>query len=198
MATVGPGRVAYTVWCDDQGQVIDDGTIFHLKDGEYRLCSQERHMAWLTSCAIGFDVTIVDETHDVAAAGIGLPIRGREVSMWLALLHQGGGFFFRNDKEAMFAEKPGVDAAQFIRDIYDKHKISSRTSLNANEAFGQGKAPFLYNWTWYIGTLKTSFSDTNFETRLLPTPTGKGVSVAVEVTVAVGGGPCTTTASSVT
>ena len=26
MAKVRPGRVAYTVWCDDQGQVVDDGT----------------------------------------------------------------------------------------------------------------------------------------------------------------------------
>ena len=47
MAKIKPGRVAYAVWCDDEGQVIDDGTIFHLKQGEYRLCSQERHMAWL-------------------------------------------------------------------------------------------------------------------------------------------------------
>jgi aminomethyltransferase len=37
MAKVKPGRVAYAVWCDDQGQVIDDGTIFHLREGEYRL-----------------------------------------------------------------------------------------------------------------------------------------------------------------
>ena len=43
MAKIRPGRVAYAVWCDDEGQVIDDGTIFHLRDGEYRLCSQERH-----------------------------------------------------------------------------------------------------------------------------------------------------------
>ncbi len=103
----------------------------------------------------------------------GLPIRTREVSMWLAITHQNGGFMFRNGKEAMCAEKPGVDAAQFILDIYDKYKISSRTSLNSNEAFGQGKAPFLYNWTWYIGSLETGYPDTNFGTRLLPTPTGK-------------------------
>jgi aminomethyltransferase len=70
MSKVGPGRVAYTVWCDDQGQVIDDGTIFHLKEGEWRLCSQERHMAWLTAAAIGFDVEIADETHDVAALAV--------------------------------------------------------------------------------------------------------------------------------
>jgi multiple sugar transport system substrate-binding protein len=119
-------------------------------------------------------VPVAQKMTDLSKDIQGLPIRGREVSMWLALLHQGGGFFFRNDKEAMFAEKPGVDAAQFILDVYDKYKLSSRTSLNANEAFGQGKAPFLYNWTWYIGTLKTSYADTNFETRLLPTPTGKG------------------------
>ena len=30
VAKLKPGRVGYAVWCDDQGQVIDDGTIFHL------------------------------------------------------------------------------------------------------------------------------------------------------------------------
>ena len=72
MTKVQPGRVAYAVWCDDQGQVIDDGTIFHLRDNEYRLCSQERHLDWLTDAAIGFDVDIVEETADVA----GLAVQG--------------------------------------------------------------------------------------------------------------------------
>jgi len=66
MRKIKPGRVAYAVWCDDEGQVIDDGTIFHLREGEYRLCSQERHMAWFQAAAIGMDVSIVDETHDIA------------------------------------------------------------------------------------------------------------------------------------
>ena len=70
MAKVKPGRVAYAVWCDDQGQVIDDGTIFHLREGEYRLCSQERHFAWLQAATIGFDVSIVHETEDVAALAV--------------------------------------------------------------------------------------------------------------------------------
>jgi len=70
MAKIRPGRVAYAVWCDDQGQVIDDGTIFHLSEGEYRLCSQERHFAWLTASAIGFDVSITHETEDVAALAV--------------------------------------------------------------------------------------------------------------------------------
>ena len=70
MRKIKPGRVAYAVWCDDQGQVIDDGTIFHLREGEYRLCSQERHFAWFTAAAIGFDVSIVVETEDIAALAV--------------------------------------------------------------------------------------------------------------------------------
>jgi aminomethyltransferase len=70
MTKIKPGRVAYAVWCDDQGQVIDDGTIFHLREGEYRICSQERHFAWLQDSALGFDVTITHETEDIASLAV--------------------------------------------------------------------------------------------------------------------------------
>lgn len=72
MQKVAVGRVAYAVWCDDAGQVIDDGTIFRLGDDDYRLCSQERHLDWLLASAIGFDVEIRHETDEVA----GLAIQG--------------------------------------------------------------------------------------------------------------------------
>ena len=67
VAKIKAGRVGYCVWCDDEGQVIDDGTIFHLRDNVYRLCSQERQLDWLLTSALGFDVTIREETADVAA-----------------------------------------------------------------------------------------------------------------------------------
>ena len=64
------GRVTYVAWCNDYGKLIDDGTVFHLTEGEYRLCSYEHHMAWLMAAAIGFDVTIVEETAEVAALAL--------------------------------------------------------------------------------------------------------------------------------
>lgn len=70
MRKIKPGRVAYAVWCDDRGQVLDDGTIFHLAEGVYRLCSQERHLPWFTAAAIGFDVEIKEETEDIAALAV--------------------------------------------------------------------------------------------------------------------------------
>ncbi len=70
VSKIRPGRVGYTVWCTDQGQVIDDGTIFHLREGDYRLCSQEHQIDWLMTNAFGFDVNIVEDTHDVAALAL--------------------------------------------------------------------------------------------------------------------------------
>ncbi|MDZ4729020.1 MAG: aminomethyltransferase family protein [Xanthomonadales bacterium] len=68
-----PGRVGYAVWCNEGGQVIDDGTIFHLPEGgTYRVCSQERQLDWFLTCADGFEVEVVDETHEVA----GLALQG--------------------------------------------------------------------------------------------------------------------------
>jgi len=64
------GRVVYAVWCDDGGQVMDDGTVFHLGRNDYRLCAYSRMMDWMQWSAMGFDVTIVDETAAVAALAI--------------------------------------------------------------------------------------------------------------------------------
>ncbi len=67
---IKPNRVGYCMWCTDEGQAIDDGTIFHLAKDDYRLCSQERHLDWLLTNTIGFDVLVTDETHEVAALAL--------------------------------------------------------------------------------------------------------------------------------
>ena len=64
------GRVGYTVWCNDRGEVIDDGTIFRLDENEYRLCAQERQLDWLMLSAIGFDVEIFEETAEIPALAL--------------------------------------------------------------------------------------------------------------------------------
>ncbi|MDJ0655840.1 MAG: aminomethyltransferase family protein [Xanthomonadales bacterium] len=70
MTRIKPGRVAYAVWCNDAGKVIDDGTIFHLSQGEYRLCAYGRHLAWLLAATLGFDVSVEEETDEIAALAV--------------------------------------------------------------------------------------------------------------------------------
>ena len=70
MARLKPGRVAYTVWCNDSGHLIDDGTVFCLSTTEYRLCTGERQLDWLLTSAVGFDVEIEEVTEEIAALSV--------------------------------------------------------------------------------------------------------------------------------
>ncbi len=70
VARLKPDRVAYCVWCNDAGHLIDDGTIFRLGLDEYRICTAERQIDWLLDSAIGFDVEISEITEQIAALAV--------------------------------------------------------------------------------------------------------------------------------
>ncbi|HSE12292.1 MAG TPA: aminomethyltransferase family protein [Rudaea sp.] len=64
------GQVAYTGWCDDDGRMLDDGTISRLADDRFRLTSAEPSLRWLAMNAIGMDVTVTEVTDQVAALSL--------------------------------------------------------------------------------------------------------------------------------
>jgi aminomethyltransferase len=74
---LAPGKVAYAIWCDDEGYLIDDGTIFCLGPDEFRLCTGERQLDWLLASAIGFDVQLREVTEEIAALAVQGPISAR-------------------------------------------------------------------------------------------------------------------------
>jgi aminomethyltransferase len=70
VSKIRAGRVGYTVWCNDAGQVMDDGTIFHLGENDYRVCAYARAIDWLNWSALGFEVDVRDESDEVAALAV--------------------------------------------------------------------------------------------------------------------------------
>ena len=70
IARLATDRVAYCVWCNDAGHIIDDGTVFRLGDAEFRLCAAMRQIDWLLASAIGFDVEIEEVTERIAALAL--------------------------------------------------------------------------------------------------------------------------------
>lgn len=70
MSALKPGRVTYLAWCNDEGKLIDDGTLFQFGENDYRLCSQHHQLDWLMTSSMGFDVNIEVETHRVAALAV--------------------------------------------------------------------------------------------------------------------------------
>src|SRR5512135_2168503 len=61
------GQVYYTPWCDEEGKVIDDGTISRLDGGTYRMTSADPSLRWLAMNAVGLEAQINEVTDQVAA-----------------------------------------------------------------------------------------------------------------------------------
>ncbi|HVN45146.1 MAG TPA: aminomethyltransferase family protein [Steroidobacteraceae bacterium] len=70
LGKLAAGKVTYTIWCDDAGHLIDDGTVFCLGPGDYRLCTAEWQLDWLCASAIGFEVEICEVTGEIAALAL--------------------------------------------------------------------------------------------------------------------------------
>jgi len=64
------GRVFYTPWCDEEGYVIDDGTVARLSETTFRITSADPTLRWLTQNARGFDVTVDDVSEQTAALAL--------------------------------------------------------------------------------------------------------------------------------
>ncbi|HEX4571631.1 MAG TPA: aminomethyltransferase family protein, partial [Dongiaceae bacterium] len=64
--------VAYTAWCDDDGRMIEEGTIFRLGENDFLLNAALHQLHWLTEAAYGFDVAI----EEVSERFCGLALQG--------------------------------------------------------------------------------------------------------------------------
>jgi aminomethyltransferase len=64
------GRVMYTPWCDDEGKIIDDGTLARLGEQFFRLTAADPTLYWLEDNAVGLDVIIEDVTESLAALAL--------------------------------------------------------------------------------------------------------------------------------
>src|SRR5260221_1983511 len=77
MSRVSVGQIIYTPWCDEQGKVIDDGTVSRLGETVYRWTSADPSYRWLHQNALGLNVTIEDVSEKVAALALQGPTSAR-------------------------------------------------------------------------------------------------------------------------
>jgi aminomethyltransferase len=74
---VSVGQVVYTPWCDEEGKVIDDGTVSRLEENTYRWTAADPSFRWFTQNAAGMDVSIEDISESVSALALQGPTSGR-------------------------------------------------------------------------------------------------------------------------
>jgi len=110
----------------------------------------------------------------------GFAFYGNEGSVYGALRHQLGGPLDGNQFETKDIVRTGdgigVESWQFIMDLYDVHKLDSKTEgIICRDRFGAGNAVTLYNWTWFNGFMDTQYGDVEWGIRVDPTFSGEPI-----------------------
>ena len=73
---VAVGQVIYACWCDEEGKVIDDGTITRLEENKYRWTAADPSLRWFHQNGLNMDVRIEDISESVAALALQGPTSG--------------------------------------------------------------------------------------------------------------------------
>lgn len=66
----GVGQVLYTPWCDEDGQVIDDGTVARLAEDRFRITAADPNFRWFQDVAYGFDARVENVSESLAALSL--------------------------------------------------------------------------------------------------------------------------------
>jgi len=74
---VAVGQVIYCCWCDEDGKVIDDGTLSRLEENAYRWTAANPSLRWFHQNTVGMEVAIEDLSERVAALAVQGPTSAR-------------------------------------------------------------------------------------------------------------------------
>ena len=74
---VAVGQVIYCCWCDEQGKVIDDGTVTRLEENKYRWTAADPSLRWFRQNGTNMDVQVEDISEKVAALALQGPTSGK-------------------------------------------------------------------------------------------------------------------------
>ena len=69
-AKLAVGQVYYTCWCDEDGKVVDDGTITRLDETTFRWTAADPTLRWIRLNATGLDVQVEEVTESTAAVAL--------------------------------------------------------------------------------------------------------------------------------
>ena len=67
-------QVVYAMWCNEDGYIVDDGTVFCFNENDFTICCAERNLNWFKDTATGYDVSIEDIRKTIAALAFQGPL----------------------------------------------------------------------------------------------------------------------------
>jgi aminomethyltransferase len=135
------GQVVYTCWCDEQGKVLDDGTVARLDETSFRWTAAEPNLRWISQNARGLDVLVEEISESTAAVALQGP-RSREVLESATQRSFGDLRYFRR-REAKIGRIPiDVSRTGYTGDLGYELWVDARRAVALWDALTEAGRPF--------------------------------------------------------
>lgn len=135
------GQVVYTPWCDADGKMRQEGTLFRLAEDTYRLCAAEPCLDWLVLNAEGRDVVFEDESAQMAALSLQGP-NSRAVLRDAGVTAVDDLRFFRHAAGEIGGAPVEVSRTGYTGDLGYEIWLDSEAALNVWDALMKSGEPY--------------------------------------------------------
>jgi aminomethyltransferase len=134
MRKVSVGQVIYTPWCDENGKVIDDGTVSRLEENTYRWTAADPSLRWFRQNASGMKVEIEDISESVSALALQGPTSGRLLKSVLSDADITNLKYFRVTKATISGVPVELSRTGYTGDLGYEIWVSSEKALQVWDA----------------------------------------------------------------
>lgn len=110
------GRCTYLCWCDDDGKVVDNGTVSRLDKDYYRVTAAEPTFSWLVRHARAYDVIVEDSSLKMGTLAVQGP-RSRELLVDCAGVEIGALEFFGVTRAEIAGAKVWISRTGYTGDL---------------------------------------------------------------------------------
>jgi aminomethyltransferase len=138
-AKMAHDQVIYTPWCDPDGAVRQEGTVFRMGEDRYMVAAAEPAYEWIRSNSTGFDVEMVDRSTDMAALSLQGP-HAREILKHVAGDALGELRFFRIAEARIGAAEVMISRTGYTGDLGYEIWIPRQHALAVWDALVEGGA----------------------------------------------------------
>ncbi len=128
------GRVYYTSWCNEEGLVVDDGTVARVDERTYRWTAADPSLRWFRMNARGFDVEIDDVSERVSALAVQGPL-SRDVLEAATEASWGDLAYFGHRAGRVGGIPVDVSRTGYTGDLGYEVWVESRDALEVWDAF---------------------------------------------------------------
>ncbi len=142
MRKVSVGQVVYTPWCDEQGKVIDDGTVSRLEENVYRWTAADPSLRWFTQNGAGLDVQLEDISESVAALALQGPTSGRLLKTVVADADIGSLKYFRVTKGTIAGVPVEISRTGYTGDLGYEIWVANDQALQVWDVVIERGRPF--------------------------------------------------------